>query len=313
MINLLKEYLSLLIETNLAPRHMYKPERWKLFHDKIINGEYFDHVDGRKFKIDQSNVDLLNAVENLNIKGYRAAFRAGVEVTFQGKKKPEKLFHPSHIKKTPEFGGADPFAGERDQIKSLEDSLSGVSSGRTIRVKYSRRTNKSKLVNGVTKSTGKSDVALTFNGAPQIQVSLKHANAPNQMMQWGGLSRFRWSPEVTNFINKIRWMEENNLLKVGTTYYRPINDLGLKKRLCYGNNAHVIVIGGPNISFLQDKDGIHEINGHHVFYKADNDIPTGDWEPCLVAFYSGDRSDFSIEGFRLVAWPTGKITNGRPV
>jgi hypothetical protein len=311
MIKLLKEYLSLLIETNLAPRHMYKPERLKTFRDKIINGEYFHHVDGRKFKIDQSNTVLVNAVSQntLDDAGYRKAFRAGVKVTFQGEEDSTILHHPGHIKKTPEFGGTDLFAGERAQITSLKGSLSGVSGGKEIHVKYSRSTNKTKPVNDIAKGSGKSDAALTFNGVPQIHVSLKHANAPNQMMQWGGLSRFAFNSKVSQFIADIRWMESQGQLSQGVVYYRPFKDDSLKKDICYGGNVDVIVIGDDNIHLIRDANGLFEISGQHVFYYEDNEIPDEEWDPCFVAFYTGDRSDFRVDGYRLVVWPIGKITS----
>jgi hypothetical protein len=312
MIKLLKEYLSLLIETNLAPRHMYKDSRWETFLQKIEDEEYFEHVDGRRFKIEKSNVMLKDALKAKDIKQYKDAFRAGVSIIFEGEENenPKTLFYSGHIKKTAEFGGTNPFAGEQEQITSLGDSLRGVSSGRTIRVKYSRG-NKSKLINGITKGIGKSDATLTFNGAPEIQVSLKNANSPNQMMQWSGLSRFLWHPEVKKFVTDVESMKGQ--LNQGFVYYRYFDDLTLKKDLCYGDNVDVIVIGDSNIQFLKVANDLYEIDGQRIFYREDEEIPDEEWDPCFVAFHTGDRNDFRIEGFRLVVWPVGKITNGRPI
>ncbi len=319
MIGLLKEYLSLLIEANLAAYEMEKySSRWERFLQKINDREYFEDIHGRKFHIfSEENAELVDALMAKKTDDYKRAFKNGVIININGI--DDIIFYPSYLKKTDDFGSFDPLAREKEQIISLEKSYHEISNGRPIKVfngiEYIE-------INEVKKSeiSGKADVSLLFNGEERILISLKHAKEPYEMRQWGGITEFSEHDLVKEFVEGVKKrIKEKTFSKSDTFFARFVQiDPNFAAQLCYGTGerqSDLIVLGGSDIRFesVKNRPNTFVIKANNVLYRLKRDLPVGPWEPVLVAFPSAKRKNFKIDGFRFGCFPIAGRKNLREI
>ena len=147
------------------------------------------------------------------------------------------------------------------------------------------------------------DAAGTIVGA----ISLKSADSPPQMQQWGGIGKFAEHPEIKSFVDDLKTIQQNSPTgRIELAYYRVLKDEELARKLCYGdgssrvNECDVIIASTKPIDISPDGD----IVATNVFYAPE--VPSGDWEPTLWAtFRTGRGTGLGLKDIRVGCYPKG--------
>lgn len=295
----------------LTTREILKYEwRVELFLRKYKEGEEFEMNDGTKKKF-VYNDGLYKAVKSRiasNINKYKLLDVSGKE-------------HPiGALAKSAEFGGKGAGFSTRDEDrelaslrKQIEEAKAEQASGE-IEVWDGKK--RCKVADAVsTPGTPKSDFHLVDqNGKEVLWISHKDGRRPQDMQQWGGISKskepdiFR-HPETQRFINDLKALYPDGLPRA-TSIYRKIEDEKLKKMSMYGNqfgraldrqNVSVMLQGPVELK----KKGFFYILGSNIKHYNGDTVTGSLFEPVFAAIYKGDRSDAGVKGTRIVIMPIG--------
>lgn len=160
----------------------------------------------------------------------------------------------------------------------------------------------------------KADIAIVDDkGTPVAWISLKDGTNPKGFGQWGGVDYMGKDPEVAKFVQGIKAAFGDQFPR-GPTYGVRIKNPQLKALTVFGkdfggapgiNNVDLVLQGHPTLT--KGSRGGYVLTGAHSWYNGD--IPTGEYEPMLIARYSADRGNFGIVGARISSYPAG----GRPI
>ena len=184
---------TILAEANLTAGQLFKrSSAVDAYVKKIEDGEPFELVGGGTIVINkEGNDNLLSALRAYDPAAFNRAWAAGV-ITYDGVQKSSGM-----LQKTAEFGGKgsgkflEKEAGQISQIQETIDQLAPVS------INLGQRTAKDVMSIENVDGTPKADAVLkdaagTIVGA----ISLKSADSPPQMQQWGGIGKFAEHPEI---------------------------------------------------------------------------------------------------------------------
>lgn len=227
--------------------------------------------------------------------------------------------------KNQDFGGKGERGGtikEDRALSSLRDQIEEAKKKQkssTINVKIKNKTYKVYDA-ASTPGTPKSDFhLLNVNNEEVVWISHKDGRTEKDFQQWGGMSQ-RSEPaiyshqEVQSFIRDLKNLYPDGLPNA-TTLARKIKDDRLKNMSVYGNEfggsysrQNVTITLQGNISLTQSGQN-YELTAYHTHVNGEE--LQGGYEPCFMAIFKGDRSDFGVKGTRIVIAPIGsrKITN----
>jgi len=308
--------------SNLAAYQMVKPHapktdgddngnptgsRWVVFKRKMDGGEKFTLADGRAVVIpikssqSSANAELYDAVKKENPVAYKAAFKLGVEA-FASDGKPVVIISPTELKKDDDFKTrkGSPWAAEGRQIAALDAAIKAavVESGAPINIKMGGVT--AKGVVGCRKggSGAKADgVLVDENGESLAGLSLKYADAPSQMQQWGGVTKYRGVGPVGRFeagllaYKDVDSKADEPFVAPGEAYFMEIQDKSFAQESVWGPEgevAAVIATKGTVSLKSAPRDGFEfKVESGEIWY--DRAVPEDDWRPVLAAI-KGDRN-----------------------
>ena len=295
---------TILAEANLTAGQLFKrSSAVDTYVKKIESGEPFELVGGGTIVISsEDNEDLLSALKAYDPVAFNKAWSAGV-MTSDGVQKSSGM-----LQKTGEFGGKgsgkflEKEAGQISQIQETIDQLAPVD------INLGQRTAKSVVAIENVDGTPKADAVLKdFDGAIVGAISLKSADSPPQMQQWGGIGKFAEHPEIKSFVDDLKQVQQNSPTgRIDVAYYRVLKDEELARKLCYGdgssrvNQCDVIIASTKPIDINPSGD----IVATNVFYSPE--IPSGDWEPTLWAtFRTGRGTGLGLKDIRVGCYPKG--------
>lgn len=307
---LLREMVRELLKevANLSAAEMSKrPRRWQIFLQKMRDRTPFEDIEGNKFIIpDAENSELVSALENQDPVAFKRAFAKGVKVISDDNR--VTVTSPSSIKKTQEFGGLSPWGRlrkEQDQVAQIQSAIDEKS---PIDINVGRKTALDVVGIESVKGTPKADaVLIDVSGDVVAAISLKYADNPSQMQQWGGITNYADHPEISAFIEDLKRVQASSPGgRIEAAYYRELRDANLARKLCYGdgssveNNCDVIIASQDPIQI----DSSGQIVATNVFYAPN--IPPGEWKPTLWATSrSGRGAALGLQDVRVGAYPKG--------
>jgi hypothetical protein len=317
---LLRKFIrETLLEAGLTGKQLDKlnhpdgVKRFSEFLHRIRKGIHFQTTDGKIIQIHNTprNRHLVAALRAESWGDYNRAFKSGVEI--------EVLHDPADptgglgfdiiksgakILKDPGFGSSDPFVAEKIQVSNLQVFLDThgpipIYLGPTLGIetidglKYFGE----ETQDGVAL---KEDIALLSGGSQVALVSLKSADTPAEMMQWGGISDLLALNirDTTDFKGDADlYLSQNGPGSIA----REIGDPNIAKTAVYGLSSKVdIIAASKSLTFSPSSDhgGAYLFTGQ-VFYKPQ--IPSGVWEPVYLTFPSSGRGG----GQRWGIYPRG--------
>lgn len=293
-------------------KYDWRPE---VFIKKIKDKSPFEVSGGRKVTLvmPRNGERILRTGSNQELNAIRFADNKG------------NIFKLSDFVKNQDFGGKGERGGtvkEDIALSSLRNQINEAKKKQksiTINVKIGSKTYKV-FDAASTPGTPKSDFhLLDANGKEIVWISHKDGRTERDFQQWGGMSQrseplIYSHPEVQKFIEDLKDLYPNGLPNA-TTLARKIKDKKLKNMSVYGNeyggqfsrqNVTITLQGEIN---LQQSGKSYNLTAYHTHLNGDD--LQGGYEPCFMAIYKGDRSDFGIRGTRIVIAPIGcrKITN----
>ena len=287
----------------LTASEMKYPERWAHFRRKMETGQPFQLMDGGEVIIPVSgNESLLRALDSQDRAGYTEAFRRGVGA-FRGGE-PVTLHSAGELHKSADFGGKSSGHGLRRQdaqIASLAGDLRRIGDGGPVPVFLGDRV--VEVVGIVEAGKGEKADALLLGGDGEVvgRLSLKYADEPYEMQQWGGLSAWRGEPEVLRFVDEIRGMcPLQGAIKV------PVDSREIALGSLYGvGSTHVdVILASKYCGFKLRSDGSWELVGRRWYHPDLPPIGSG-WEPVMLARPSPSRRDLGVGGVRFGVFPAG--------
>ena len=302
---LLREWVleALLSEaSNLsAPEMKSRPARFDTFLKKIKEKTPFTTVAGDEFQIpEEGNEVLIAALQAKDPAAYKSAFSSIVTVP------PNAVSSPTKVRKTGEFGGIG--SGKRlekedAQIAQIQEALDEIS---PVDVSVGRKVAKGVVAVETVVGTPKADCVLKDgNDNVVAAISLKDADVPTQMQQWGGISKFSDHPEVKEFVEDLKAVQaasENG--RINMAYYRQIEDADLARAMCYGdgsgptNDCDMIIASRAPIGI--DPSGKFEAT--NIFYAPE--VPPGEWYPTLWATHrTGRGTGLGLNNIRVGIYP----------
>jgi len=303
--NLLRGYIrKLLFEVgNLSASEMKnRAYRWDVFLRKMKNSEPFEDVLNNQFVIPiEGNDELIQALIDKDPYAYKLAFKNGVKTN-----PPNMILSPAKLKKTVEFGGLTPggrLKKEQMQIKQIQDAINEKA---PVDIYVGRKTAKDVVGIKDVIGTPKADAYfVNSQNEPVAMISLKYADEPTQMQQWGGIGKYVNHPEINSFINDLKAIQDmSESGRITVAYYRILKDEALAKELCYGdmsnekNDCDLIIASQSPIEINE----LGEIVASNVFYAPE--IPSGDWYPTLWATYrSGRGTGLGLKDIRVGCYP----------
>lgn len=288
-------------------------DRWDIFLNRIATGDKLTYQPNGQPSTQvvipgAQNPQLVAALTNKSPVDYMAAFKAGVQAVDVSTGAPITINTPYDIFKDTAFGSTDPYAAEKIQVSALKSYLSSLKRKKkkgNIWV-YIGPAKGAVPVDDIKHITGpqKRDIALLYRGQEVAYVSLKSANNPDQMMQWGGvsylMSAMTSNLSVGQFASKVRSSFASGR---STPMYKLLKGDPIGLDAVYGDNRDVdLVAASKNLTFVQCAPGVYCFSGT-VFYNPT--LPTGYWEPVLMALPSSDRNDQGIPGARIGIYPLG--------
>jgi len=203
---------------------------------------------------------------------------------------------------------------EEGQIIALDSSIKEHLKGLpNLKLKVGNR-----IVNaaGVQKVPGnvKADAVIVDSaGNETAWISLKDGSTPKHFGHWGGVNHLGRDQEINTFANEIKSVFPNGLTNGMSTYGKPIQNPQLKALTCFGkdyggqpgqSNVDLILQGHPVLK--KGRNGSYILDGTRSW--ANGDVPSGEYEPTLMARYTSDRNDFGVQTCRITSYPKG----GRP-
>lgn len=223
--------------------------------------------------------------------------------------------HPGDVKEFPIVFGYAYSAAEEIQVTELSREIDRISSmGHAPRIwngaEYVQ-------VNGVIRRGGsyeKADAVLLMDGSPVMSLSLKNLRGgkASQMQGWSGLVGQAGRREVIDFVDAVR---DSGMSRA----WRRIQDMGLRSWACWGSGSDSVdmIVAGSGIRLVDDGAG-HRISLHShggIWHAANDEIPSGDFEPVLFCRPSCEHSVMTstgrIRGIRAMIAPLAVASRGK--
>jgi hypothetical protein len=217
------------------------------------------------------------------------------------------------LEKTTEFGSSGRKGTEKEavQLDRLGDLIKELGGGDPIDIKVGNKIFKNCIDVKNTHGTPKSDFEIvdTMNKSI-IFISHKDGDSPKKINQWSGITDYINYPEVSKFVSDVR-KKVGSKMPRATSLSRPIKDMVLKSKACFGkdfgspnfgiNNVNCIIQGEVS---LTPKQNFYELGGFKMWLNGDT--PSGEYTPVLAAIYKGKgRRDQNIEGARFSIYAIG--------
>jgi hypothetical protein len=302
---LLRESIRVILSEagNLSAREMQnRAKRWDIFLQKMKEKSPFFDLEDNQFVIPVAgNKALVSALKTQDPDAYNAAFQSGITTI-----PPGSISTPSNLKKTPEFGGLASgarLAKEQGQIDQIQAALDLVS---PVNVFVGNKKAKNVVAVQKVEGTPKADAVLVDEAGKKVAaISLKDADTPTQMQQWGGIDNYADHPEVIDFVNDLKAVHANSPTgRIETAYFRKLNDPELARKICYGNgtsfenNCDMIIASQAPIQISSSG----KITATNIFYAPE--IPSGEWAPTFWATWrTGRGKNLGLTDIRVGVYP----------
>jgi len=281
------------------------PIRWDIFLHKVLNGNTFLTKSGEDILILKENDHLIRSLQMKDPLSYKESFRRGVLCNnLSGIS--QIISSPSILCKTHEFGGKSSSHSIRAQNKQILHLSEAIKKARgeadfiTLILKSGKSIQVFDIVENK-KANEKADAFFVDKEHNVVsRVSLKYADSPDQMQQWGGISKMLSHDEVKSFINLSKGIQsQGDFLKMS------ISCSELKEYSVFGggNDNVDLVIASRSNGLTHVSDIIWTINGS-VFERENP--PRDGWEPALVARYGRGRGGrIGLKDARVGIFTTG--------
>lgn len=284
-----------------APEMRSRPTRFDIFLNKIKEKTPFTTTAGDEFQIpEEGNEVLITALQARDPAAYKSAFSSIITVP------PNAVSSPTRIRKTGEFGGIG--SGKRlekedAQIVQIQEALDEIS---PVDVSVGRKVAKGVIAVETVVGTPKADCVLKdVSDNVVAAISLKDADFPTQMQQWGGISKFSSHPEVREFVEDLKAIQADSADgRINKAYYRQIEDADLAKAMCYGdgsgptNDCDMIIASRAPIGISASG----KFEATNIFYAPE--IPPDEWYPTFWATYrTGRGSGLGLSDIRVGIYP----------
>ena len=302
---LLREWIrGLLVEAgNLsAPEMKNRAKRWGIFLQKMKSNTPFSDLQDNEFTIPVAgNDELVAALESQDPAAYKAAFQNGI-ITVP----PNAITSPNKLKKTPEFGGLAPggrLQKEQGQIAQIQSAIDAIA---PVDISVGRKIAPCGVGIENVSGTPKADAILVdTSGQTVAAISLKDADVPTQMQQWGGIGNYTDHPEISAFIEDLKKVQAASPSgRIEVAYFRDLKDVKLARKLCYGdkssveNDCDMIIASQAPIQI----DASGQIIATNIFYAPK--VPPGEWRPTLWAtFRTGRGTGLGLKDIRIGCYP----------
>jgi hypothetical protein len=182
-----------------------------------------------------------------------------------------------------------------------------------------------KILNGVgavinVKGTPKADVYIAEMKEGKIiknsvlgYLSLKNANNPQRMQQWGGITGYSNHEDAINFANNVKkylqdtYGNSNIMVKGDELRSAKPTSKDLAMKVVYGEGSGVesvdavYVCASENVKLEEVKPGTYKFVGGDWFVKEE--VPSGGYEPYFYALHRKDRSNMGIKQCRMGIYP----------
>jgi hypothetical protein len=302
-------------------------KRLQEFHKRLQENIAFVTVDGESFTFDATTPEtkeLINFTNEL-LKQYnngKFIIDSKDERYLKLSSLVKKAGLPlTKILKDKELGGevaGKRLKAEERQMQEIAKAISNAireNDGKAIIVNVGRRKVE---IDGVANVTGtpKADCALTYDNKPVSYISLKSANKPNEMGQWGGITNYLEDPEVAKFIADLYLLQDKKTdPRLETGYYRELKTnlqqyvygKDWAKNFLSNNNCDLVLATTNAILLEKQTDNSHNFVSTNIFYNPD--IPEGDWKPTLYGRFATGRDDVGLNSIRLSVSPLGYRKN----
>jgi hypothetical protein len=200
---------------------------------------------------------------------------------------------------------------EEGQIIALNSAIQEHLKGQpNIRLRVGNRIINAAGVNKVPGNVKADAVIIDSTGKEQAWISLKDGSSPLGFGQWGGINHLGRDPEVVQFVQELKAAFPNGLAQRMGTFGKPIKNTNLKALTCFGkdfggapgmSNVDLILQGHPVLK--KGRNGSYILDGTHSW--ANGDVPSGEYEPTLMARFGSDRNDFGVKTTRIYSYPNG--------
>ena len=317
-MNIVRQYIkTILNEVGLTAREInaYGSRRYEIFLNllDVENGfeieNNYQNKYGKNITIPTiGNEKLVSALESQDPQQYKDAFKYGVLAIGENGEEIE-LRAAGHIRKTLVFGGLggrSRLEKENLQISQINDALEEI--GKPITINLGKRTAEDVVKCISVAGTPKADAALINSKGETVGfISLKYADKPSEMQQWGGLTPYGDNPAVKDFVKDVRvLLKQSPSDRLYVAYYRKIEDedSGLAKKLVYGagdspeNTVDLVIASQKKIEIRNGK-----FLASHIFYSPQ--LPTGEWSPTFYATFRSNRRDLGLSNTRVGCYPLG--------
>lgn len=262
--------------------------RWNIFLEKILNQNLFLTSSGESILILKENELLLEALRNKDVDSYKSAFKKGIKC-INSLEEVFEIKSPSILCKTQEFGGKSSNHGTKAQdiqILNLKESIKNAkrdSSSIVLKLNSGKSVQVSDIVENKIPHEKADAFFVNENSHIVLRISLKYADSPNQMQQWGGVNKALNHDEVKRFIELSKSIQSK-----GDFLKSRIKCHSLKEYAVFGDDKDGvdIVIASKDNGLNLLEDGSWAIKGS-VFEKETP--PNDGWEPALVARYGRGR------------------------
>jgi hypothetical protein len=291
--------------------------RIKNFLSKYQSQDKFELYNGQKVKLLYEE----HIMTTLSRKNYTEISK----LEFQDAKNKTRKYKISSFRKTEEFGGIkdrksnfiDEEEKEAENINVQLEKIRSVTGKTYVPIRIKDETfNVVKAFK--TPGTPKSDIHFTDeNGEEVLWISHKKGYLPSQFQQWSGITEFEDHPEVKQFVEDVKSnypdgiprtlnigrLIKDDMLKLRGVYGKQYTG---KKHTPYGRDNVSIVVQGTTKIIRDGSDW--RIKGHNTFENGKK--LTVSYDPILICYYRGDRSNFGIAGARFAIFTKmGKNVN----
>jgi hypothetical protein len=300
-----------------------RPERVKLFLDKLKNGGSFLTVKG-EFIFDKTEFERIEP--EYTKRGYNTAVKGRVD----GKR--ISLQYPKDFFKAPDFGGQPKgkfTAAEDRELVRMQKKLAAIlkrDKVAAIDLKIGKRTVECAAIIStpqVGRFAPKSDFSIVDSMNNQVGwISHKDGKSAKDFQQYGGMTdegtngEFKANKDFKDFITAMMIaatdgeIEEFDGLVSGDMFYRPVKDPVVARKAVYGmdygkspgiNNVDEFHLG--EIIFKGGR-GKYSLDSKHK--GINGEIPTGDFAATYVTRYQSP--DQTVLGMRIPSSRTGIFT-----
>lgn len=296
----------------LSPAELQKRNNFSLFKTRIQTRGSFTLVEsnGRRVTIDPSIATTINNVSDLD--QYKQGQSIVLPTTLGGEVRLTQLFKDSAFSGRTQNTTAAEDAEVR-RITTLMNQIKERNGTDSVNLKIGRNYYQVVQVES-TPGTPKSDFHFRDVSGNMVGfVSHKDGSSPTAIQQWGGITErgepiLAAHPETVSFVRTCQAIFGNRMPNA-TTVARRIVDPVLKMRAVYGSayngitspsgiqNVDLLLQGTVNI--VPSGTGMYTLTASAQTHNK-GDMIGGGYEPVFMCIYKGDRSNYGIQGARMV-------------